>query len=409
MKITPHRFSAVKAAPFAFVVFVSACAMTDDEQPTTTMTDDEIRVSANARVCDSPADEVQCHARVLVDAFGNLRPNATPAGLSPATLRSFYGITSTGSTSTTVAIVDSNGYPNALKDLQTYRSTFGLPAIVNCTTGGAHPCLAVVNQTGGTSLPAFNLGWAQETALDLDMVSAMCPNCNILLVEGSTPSFSNLATAANTGASSTATGSRAVAVSNSYGGGESGTTSFSASYTHPGITVTASSGDSGFAGGPQFPATSPGVLAVGGTSAHPGSTPRETVWSGAGSGCSTVYAKPSWQPNIGCTKRMEADVSAVADPNTGVAVLAPTSSTASSFQVFGGTSVAAPLIAGIVGSTGSGIDPQTVYSRVAGNSGLVFDVTSGSNGSCSTAAFCHGEAGFDGPTGLGSPVGPGAF
>jgi subtilase family serine protease len=395
-------------------MFASACAMTDDEQPTTTMTEDEIRVAANTRVCDNAADEVQCHARVLVDAFGQIRPNATPAGLSPATLRSFYGITSTGSTSTTVAIVDSNGYPNALKDLQTYRSTFGLPNIVKCTAGGAHPCLAVVNQTGGTSLPAFNLGWAQETALDLDMVSAMCPNCNILLVQGTSASFANLATAANTGATNTTatgTGTHAIAVSNSYGGSESGSTSFTASYTHTGVTVTASSGDSGFSAGPQFPATSLGVLAVGGTSVHVGATPRETVWSGAGSGCSTVYAKPSWQHDTGCARRIESDISAVADPNTGVAVLAPTSSTASSFFVFGGTSVAAPLIAGIVGSTGVGIDPSTVYARVAANPSLVFDVTSGNNGTCSTSThyFCTAQAGYDAPTGLGTPTGPGAL
>lgn len=386
----------------------------EDDQPTTTMTDDEIRVADNIRVCDNAA-EVQCHARVLVDAFGNIRTNAAPAGLSASQLRSFYGITSSGSTATTVAIVDSNGYPNALRDVQMYRSTFGLPAIVKCTTGGAHPCLAVVNQTGAaTPLPATDVGWDQETALDLDMVSAMCPSCNILLVQGTSATFANLATAANTAASSTATGTgtHAVAVSNSYGGGESGSSSLSASYTHPGISVTASSGDSGFAGGPQFPATSPGVIAVGGTSVHIGATPRETVWSGAGSGCSTVFAKPSWQHDTGCTKRMEADVSAVADPNTGVAVFAPTSATASSFQVFGGTSVAAPLIAGIIGSTGAGIDPATIYAREAATPSLLFDVTSGTNGTCSPAShtyFCTAEVGFDGPTGLGTPVGPGAF
>lgn len=405
MKFTSScKTATLQALPFAALLCASACAMTDDEQPTTTMTDDEIRVADHVRVCTNAADQVQCHARVLVDAFGDLRPNALPAGFSPATLRSLYGITSTSSTAT-VAIVDSNGYPNALRDLQTYRSTFGLPAISACSSG-THPCLAVVNQTCGTSLPAFNLGWAQETALDLDMVSAMCPNCNILLVEGSSPSFANLATAANTAATCLATGSKAVAISNSYGGSEAGSTSFTASYTHPGIAVTASSGDSGFSAGPQFPATSLGVIAVGGTSAFPGSSPRETVWNGAGSGCSTVYAKPSWQPSIGCAMRMEADVSAVADPNTGVAVQAPSSKRASSFFVFGGTSVAAPLIAGIIGSTGAGTDPSAIYAKAAGN---LFDVTSGSNGSCSPAAFCNGVAGFDGPTGLGTPIGSGAF
>ncbi|HET7500585.1 MAG TPA: hypothetical protein VFK02_06260 [Kofleriaceae bacterium] len=414
MKSTSLTVRLFQAAPFAIMALASGCALPDDDQPTTTMTADEIRVAGNTRACTDTFAEVVCHARILVDEFGAIRPNATPAGLSPAQLRSLYGITSNGSTQTTVAIVDSNGYPNALRDLQMYRSTFGLPGIVKCAAGSTHPCLAVVNQTGGTGLPAFDLGWAQETALDLDMVSAICPNCNILLVEGTSPTFGNLATAANTAASNTAatgTGAHAVAVSNSYGGGESGTTSFSASYTHPGVAVTASSGDSGFAGGPQFPATSPGVIAVGGTSVHLGSSPRETVWSGAGSGCSTVYSKPSWQHDSGCTRRMEADIAAVADPNTGVAVFAPTSSTASSFFVFGGTSVAAPVIAGIVGTTGTGVDPSTIYARISANPSLRFDVTSGTNGPCSgkPTYFCNGVTGFDGPTGLGTPVGPGAL
>jgi subtilase family serine protease len=411
---TPSRQSCslLKAIPLALVVF-AGCAAAEDDQPTTTMTDDEIRVADNIRVCSDASAEVQCHARVLVDAFGSIRTNAAPAGLGAAALRSFYGITGMGSTATTVAIVDSNGYPNALRDLQMYRTTFGLPAIVKCTTGGARPCLAIVNQTGAaTPLPATDVGWDQETALDLDMVSAMCPNCNILLVQGTSATFANLATATRTASSNTAgTGGRAVAVSNSYGGGEAGSSSLCASYTSAGTAITASSGDSGFAGGPQFPATCTGVLAIGGTSVHVGATPRETVWSGAGSGCSTVFAKPSWQHDTGCAKRMEADISAVADPNTGVAVFAPTSATASSFQVFGGTSVAAPLIAGIIGSTGSGIDPQTVYARIAANPSLVFDVKTGTNGPCSgrPAYFCNGATGFDGPTGLGTPVGPGAL
>ncbi|HEX4421709.1 MAG TPA: hypothetical protein VH165_27550 [Kofleriaceae bacterium] len=376
------------------------------------MTDDEISVADNIRVCANAADQVQCHARVLVDAYGDIRTNATPAGLGAATLRSFYGITSNGSTATTVAIVDSNGYPNALRDVQMYRSTFGLPTIVKCAVGGARPCLAVVNQTGGTSLPATDVGWDQETALDLDMVSAMCPNCNILLVQGTSATFANLATAMGTAASNTAaTGARAVAVSNSYGGGEAGSTSFAAAYLPSGVAVTASSGDSGNAAGPQFPASATNatqtVIAVGGTSVHVGSSPRETVWSGAGSGCSTVYARASWQPanaTAKCAKRAYADISAVADPNTGVAVYAPTSATASSFQVFGGTSVASPLIAGIIGSIGSATTAKAIYA--ASNSGDNFDVTSGTNGTCGSP-LCTAGVGWDGPTGLGTPIGPG--
>ena len=391
--------------------------MPSDDQPTTTMTDEEIRTAPSIRVCADSSDEVHCHARVLTDELGQLRPNATPAGFSPQQLRTFYNITSNGSTGTTVAIVDAMGYPNALRDVQSYRSQFGLPAISACSTG-AHPCLAIVNQNCAASpLPATNVGWDQETALDLDMVSAMCPDCNILLVQGSSASFANLAAAANRAATCTATGETPVAISNSYGGSESGTTSFAADYVHTGITVTASTGDSAFAAGPQFPATATtsagAVLAVGGTSVHMGATPRETVWNDGGSGCSTVYGKPAFQNttaiNALCANRMEADVSAVADPNTGVAVFAPTSATASSFQVFGGTSVSAPLIAGIIGSTGSGISDATVYSRVAASPALLFDVTSGSNGSCSPAGRCTAETGYDGPTGLGTPVGSGAF
>src|SRR5262249_28858226 len=150
------RAAILQTLPLAFAAFTAACAF-DDGQPTTTMTDDEIRTAPNIRVCND-SNEVQCHARVLVDADGNLRPNATPAGFSPAQLRSFYGITSNGSTTTTVAIVDAFGYPRALQDLQMYRSTFGLPNIVACTTGGAHPCLAVRSQTCTTTLPSANVG-----------------------------------------------------------------------------------------------------------------------------------------------------------------------------------------------------------------------------------------------------------
>jgi subtilase family serine protease len=173
--------------------------------------------------------------------------------------------------------------------------------------------------------------------------------------------------------------------------------------------VTASSGDSGYAAGPQFPATSPHVTAVGGTHLVTAANSRgwtETVWSGAGSGCSTIYAKPAWQTDTGCTKRVEADVSAVADPNTGVAVYGPTSRNRSGWLVFGGTSVAAPLIAGVYGVNGGavnyGSDPYN-------NTGALYDVTSGSNGSCGGSYLCTAKVGYDGPTGLGTPNGSTAF
>jgi subtilase family serine protease len=342
----------------------------------------------------------RCHAWIVTDGSGRIKVNPDISGYTPANLRSAYNITGSGASTTTVAIVDAYGYSNAETDLGVYRSQWGLPA---CTT--ANGCFKKLNQNGVQgSYPANNTGWEQETALDLDMVSAMCPNCHIVLVEATTSSYANLATAENTAAAQ-----GAHAISNSYGGSESGTTTYEGSYNHSGIAITASSGDSGYAAGPQFPATSPHVTAVGGTSLVTASNSRgwsETVWSDAGSGCSTVYAKPSWQHDTGCTKRMEADVSAVADPNTGVAVYGPVNSRNSGWLVFGGTSVAAPLIAGVYGVNGGtvtyGSDP---YSHTAN----LYDVTSGSNGSCSTAYFCHGEVGYDGPTGLGTPNGSTAF
>jgi subtilase family serine protease len=379
-------------------MLASACAMSEDAV-TTTMTDDEIRVADHIRTCDSPSAEVRCHARVLVDKAGTIIPNATPAGLGPTQLRSAYTITSSGSSATTIAIVDAFGYPNAESDLATYRSTFGLPP---CTT--ANGCFRKVNQNGGTTFPATDTGWSQETALDLDMASAICPSCKLLLVEANDATFANLAAAVNRAATM-----GAHVISNSYGGGESGSTAVEASYNHAGIAITASSGDSGF--GVEFPASSPHVIAVGGTSLRTSTSARgwtETVWSGAGSGCSTTYAKPSWQHDTGCARRTVADVSAVADPNTGVAVFGPSSATASAFLVFGGTSVAAPLVGGVYGVNGGavnfGADPYA-------HTGSLFDVTSGSNSrrGCSPSYLCTGVAGYDGPTGLGTPNGTAAF
>ncbi len=341
-----------------------------------------------------------CHAKIVTNSAGQIIAGQHPpvSGYSPASLRSAYNITGNGSASTIIAIVDAYGYTNAEKDLGVYRSQFGLPA---CTTSNG--CFKKLNQNGQQgSYPAQNTGWAQESALDLDMASAMCSGCKIYLIEANSSSYSNLATAENTAASL-----GAHAISNSYGGGESGTQSYEPAYNHPGIAVTVSSGDSGY--GVEFPASSPHVTAVGGThlvSAQNGRGWAETAWSGAGSGCSSVYSKPSWQQDSGCSRRTVADVSAVADPNTGVAVYGPTSSRRSGWLVFGGTSVAAPLIAGVYGVNGGAVN---YGSDPYGNTGALFDVTSGSNGSCGGSYLCTAKAGYDGPTGLGTPNGAGAF
>jgi subtilase family serine protease len=246
----------------------------------------------------------------------------------PCDLRSAFNLTSASannSSGTTVAIVDAYDDPNAESDLLTSRSTFGLPT---CTS--ANGCFKKVNQTGGTSYPSAVGGWAQEESLDIDMVSAICPNCHILLVEANSKSFSDLAASVDYAASVTGV----AAISNSYGGSEySGETTDESHYHHAGIAITVSSGDGGY--GVEFPAASQYVTAVGGTSLARASNSRgwtESVWStssteGAGSGCSAYEPQPTWQaiPNIttapaSCARRAVADVSAVADPNTGVDV-----------------------------------------------------------------------------------------
>ena len=359
----------------------------------------------HAAVCPGPSQPgtTRCHARVVTDAHGSpivrdANPNATPSGYGPADLRSAYKIAGAGSPTTTIAIVDAFGYDNAEADLAKYRSTFGLVA---CTTQNG--CFRKVNQSGAQGpYPRQNTGWAQETALDLDMVSAICPSCHILLVEANSNSFSDLASAENTAAQL-----GAHAISNSYGGGESGSQAYEGAYNHAGVAITVSSGDSGY--GVQFPASSPHVTAVGGTSLTRAANARgwsETTWNGAGSGCSAIYAKQPWQSDPLCGMRMEADVSAIADPATGVAVYGPVFGKFSGWMVFGGTSVAAPLIAGVYGVNGGAV---SYGSNPYGAGASLFDVTSGSNGNCGGTYFCTAGAGYDGPTGLGTPNGVAPF
>jgi len=354
----------------------------------------------NVKVCDAPRPgDAACHAvrHDTVTPDGQVTPNVAPAGYGPSDLQSAYKLPSAAGAGQTVAVVDAYDDPRAESDLGVYRRQFGLSP---CTT--ANGCFRKVNQSGGTRYPRANSGWAQEISLDLDMVSAACPNCNILLVEASSAALTDLGTAVNQAARMKAT-----VISNSYGGSESSSDlSYDKTYfDHPGVAITASSGDNGF--GVEYPAASPNVTAVGGTSLSRSASPRgfdETVWSGAGSGCSAYDPKPTVQTDKGCSRRTVADVAAVADPNTGVAVYDSYGS--SGWLVFGGTSVAAPLIASVyalAGNAGS-INASYPYSL----SGSLFDVTSGSNGSCGSY-LCTGGTGFDGPTGLGTPNGIGAF
>jgi subtilase family serine protease len=351
-------------------------------------------------VCPGPAapGTGRCHALVTTDRTG--RPNATtsPTGYGPAKFRTAYGLPSSASKVQTVAIVDAFNDPNIESDLAVYSSHYGLPA---CTT--ANGCFKKVNQTGGTSYPVTDAGWSLEIALDVETVHAICPNCKILLVEATSNSFANLLKAEDYARL------HANVVSNSWGGGEfsSETTStYDSHFNHVGIPITFSSGDSGY--GVQYPASSQYVTAVGGTTLtlNTNNTRNsETVWSGAGSGCSAYEPKPTWQKDTGCIRRTVADVSADANPSTGAAVY----DTVKYFGMFGwfqvgGTSLASPIIAAVYALAGNGastVDGSYPYSHRTG----LFDVTSGSNGSCGDSYLCRGRTGYDGPTGLGAPKG----
>jgi len=330
---------------------------------------------------------------------------ASPSGLSPANLQSAYALpSSTAGSGQTIAIVDAYNDPTAEADLAVYRSYYGLSA---CTT--ANGCFKKVSQTGSTtSLPATDGGWAEEISLDIDMVSAVCPNCKILLVEANSSSFANLGTAVNEAAALGAN-----AISNSYGSSSDARDStYGSYYNHPGIAVTASSGDSGY--GAAYPASSHYVTAVGGTTltAASGTTRgwTETAWSSAGSGCSSYNTVLTGQASFstGCSKRAEADVSAVADPATGVSVYDSTAYNGySGWLTFGGTSASSPIIAAVYGLAGNAASIDNNYPYT--HSTYLNDVTSGSNGSCSTTQWCNARSGWDGPTGLGTPNGVTAF
>jgi len=265
-------------------------------------------------------------------------PNANePAdlipGLHPDDLRSAYGLPS-GDAGGTVAVVDAYDAPTAEADLGVYRAAFGMAA---CTS--LNGCFRKLNQAGAAAAyPPPSATWGQETALDLEMVSAVCPRCSIVLVEANTASMGDLAAAVEAAAKL-----RPRAVSNSYYAVEwPGERAFDAAYDHPGIAITASSGDRGYS---AYPAASPYVTAVGGTSlSRSGSSWNETPWKYTGHGCSSDEPLPPYQQSLSalCRRRSTVDVAAVADPQTGVAAF---STPSGGWVVAGGTSVGAPLVA----------------------------------------------------------------
>jgi subtilase family serine protease len=352
-------------------------------------------------------------------------PNSTHAGYGPSDLQSAYKIT--GRTHSLVAVVAAYGYPAASYDLEAYRAYYKLP---KCTV--ANRCLKIRNQAGGTNPPPPNQGWDEEQALDLDMVSAMCPSCGILLVQANSNYTSDLyksvAEAAKLGAE---------VISNSYGGSEytqcqGGAEQSDPAFSAPGHVYVASAGDFGGGmkncGGPQQPCSLATVICVGGTQlvhAHNARGWAETVWNdlalsscsgscgATGSGCSTVVNKPSWQTDIGCRKRSETDVSADASVLTPVAVYFRG---LGGWTAFGGTSASTPMISGIIGRAANGHlgnGPKNLWAHRAN----LYPQTIGNNlytplsGPCASSVhyICYAGRGYNGPTGLGTPNGLAAF
>jgi subtilase family serine protease len=353
----------------------------------------------------------RCNSEVVTDAAGTLISSDTllSGSYGPAAFRGAYGVSGSTATNRTVAIVDAYDDPTVLNDLDAYSDNYGIPRLNRCnvstgTTG--HPCIQKVDQNGGTTYPT-GTSWSDEIALDVETVHALCQNCNILLVEADDSSYTNLINA-----DQRAYLMGANVVSNSWGGSEfNGETSYDSTFNHPGVVYVFSSGDGGY--GVEYPSASPNVTAVGGTTLKVNSDytyNSETAWSGAGSGCSSQESKPGFQHDKGCPRRTVADVSADADPSTGAAVYI-TAPGFSGWYQYGGTSLAAPLVAAVfamAGGVGTTLGNSLPYANL--NYGVnLRDVTSGNNGKCSGSYLCTAMTGYDGPTGLGSPLGLSAF
>jgi hypothetical protein len=325
---------------------------------------------------------------------------AVVEGLGAGDLAAAYNLPEAGGAQTLVGISIAYDAPNLEADLNEYRRQYGLP---ECT--GASGCFRKVNQAGQAGpLPKVNQSWAVESTLDVSMVSAACPSCRIVVVEGNSPSFGDLAETEDTAVRLGAT-----VVSNSYGGRENGLAlAFESSYVRDDATIVASSGDSGFTAA-SFPAVFGTVVSVGGTTlTKDESTSRgwsESAWRFGGSGCSAYIAKPSWQPGTSCSFRTTADVAAAADD------IALYNTASGGWGTVNGTSASAPFIAGLYGRAGGKPAPGSLYRRAD----ALFDITTGTNDPSGTGAKCGGDylctaqPGYDAPTGVGTPNGLAAF
>jgi len=406
---------------------VPSCAL-DDSTAGAPATDDESVATAELSV-DDVSDAIctqgrfRCHARIRTTKDGvRITSHATattpPQGFGPTELQSAYAVNAAkpAVTKPTVAIVDAYGYAALESDLAVYRSTFGLPA---CTV--ASGCLKIVNQDGLTTPlpgpPPADDDWTVETALDVDMVSAVCPSCNIVVVQADDSTGNGLLTAQNAAASL-----GVAVISDSWGGPEAPPPNDPADaevfFEHPGIATFVSAGDDGYndqlsatGTGPDYPGTSAHVIAVGGTNLVKDTSTRgwhETTWApvagnakrgAGGSACSLSIPKPTYQTASPCAFKATTDIAAVGDPATGLAVY---NAANSGWIVLGGTSAAAPMVAAIFAA--SGLGPTATGAFIAANASKLNDVTTGNNGTCGTdTLLCNAAVGWDGPTGFGTP------
>ena len=365
-----------------------------------------------ADLCPPAAGDTPTRERCLgkqVTAFvqsdGSVRriPFATPKGYGATDLRTAYAMPAPGAATPTLGIVVAYHYSGLEADLAAYRTQYGLAA---CSSASGCLTVAYADNNGQTSTvpppsPAGE-GWDVQEMLSTELAAAMCPECKLLVVEAESEQDNSLYVAVDVAVQ---LGARSIALS--YGSPESSTTpaTLETHFNHPGVLIVAPAGDGGYAGQPQYPATSAFTLSVGGTTLSMSTGGRgwtETAWSSTGSGCSTVIAKPAWQNDPSCTKRMTADVAAVADPNTGLAVY---DSNAGGWSQVGGTTSAAAIVAGAFASLGVA---EQGPSFPWAHSSAFYDVTSGNNDSAGCAPdayYCTAATGYDGPSGWGTPNG----
>jgi subtilase family serine protease len=338
-----------------------------------------------------------CQAIVMATSEGTPLTTAQPGGrgYSPDDIQDAYQLAGLESGGRTVAIVDAYGYSRLEEDLALYRSTYGLPP---CTTDNG--CLTIMDQRGGTDYPPNNGDWDLEQALDVDAVSATCPDCKILVVQADNANLRNLGIAVNRAARQKGV----VAISNSYLGRDRKALDY---YDHPGIAVTVATGNDGYQGG-AYPSDDPHVVAVSGTTlVRNAQTKRgwtERAWARTGSGCAESNRMPKWQKDAKttCRKRAIGDVSAAADPGQGGLEICYHGR----FQRVGGTSEATPIIAAVFALSGrTGGYPARFPYRSPKH---LYDITRGSNGRCGRP-ICEARKGWDGPTGVGTPQGVKGF